>query len=234
MTANTRRSRLSSKDHYQVKFPDNNGMFYGVANTSSFETRVQQEAQHGRIVVEHAVFPRSVAVPEECLIDIPLDFGVQYDEETGLHWGGDEYHNYVALQSLLHEIRHDRLSVDKLCAGHLFHIPVGDGRASYCITSVKRTLCTIEWRGFCLDRWTARPWGWGGEYRRKDVEPLVLSDIRLTSMLADDLNARRKKHEQAAARFLREFTEHYGLPRDLQGISAELELSPAEARSHPS
>jgi hypothetical protein len=151
-----------------------------------------------------------------------------------MHWGGDEYHKYVALQALLHEIRHDRLPADRLSVGHLFHIPVGDGHASYCVTHVKRTLCRIEWRGFCMDRWVARPWGWGGEFRRCDVEPLVLSEIRLASMLAEEQDSRRRSQDQAAARFLREFTEHYGLPCDLQGIAADLELSPAEARSHPS
>jgi hypothetical protein len=225
MTTTTKRGKLSGRDHYRVRFPDGErGTFYGIANTDSFDEAALREARQGRVVVEHAVFPRTLAVPEERLIDIPLDFSVQYDEETGLHWGGDEYHNYVALQSLLHEIRHDRLPVDKLCAGHLFHIPVGDGRASYCITSVKRTLCTIEWRGFCLDRWTARPWGWGGEFRRRDVEPLVLSEIQLTGVMAEEQKRRRRKQEQAALRFLREFAEQFGLPRDLQELALSLGL----------
>jgi hypothetical protein len=207
------------KDHYQVKFADNDhGTFYGIANTSSFDERVQREAQRGRVLVKHAVFPKSIAVPGERLIDIPLDFGVQYDEET-------EYHKYVALQSLLHEIRNERIPAGMLSVGHLLHVPVGDGHASYCVTHVKRTLCRIEWRGFCLDRWVARPWGWGGEFRRKDVEPLVLSEIRLTGIVAEEQDSRRDKLEKAAARFLPEFTERYGLPRDVLDLAAELSLS---------
>lgn len=115
MAAALMQNRPSEKDHYQVKFEDDDhGVFYGIANTSSFDERVQREAQHGRIVVEHAEIPKSVSIPEERLIDIPLNCGVHYHEETGRQWGGDEYHQYVALQSLLHEIRHERLLPDNL------------------------------------------------------------------------------------------------------------------------
>jgi hypothetical protein len=128
------------------------------------------------------------------------------------------------MQSLLHEIRHDRPPVGRLSVGHLFHVPVGDGHARYCVTRIKRTLCVIEWRGFCLDRWVARPWGWGGEFRRRDVEPLVLSEIRLAGVLAKERDTRRRQQEQAAVRFLQEFKDQFGLPRDLQDLASELEL----------
>jgi len=56
--------------------------------------------------------------------------------------------------------------------GSHFTVPVGDGAAHYVVTAMKKTTCTVEWRGFSADNWSDQRLGGGGSFRIKDIAPL--------------------------------------------------------------
>jgi hypothetical protein len=145
--------------HYRVRYHDKGlgSTTYGVVDSYCPEAK---ELPKGQVLVEHAIYPKRIVVEESTLVDVPLA------------WGG-EYDFYVSLMQDLHEILADRLGYEKLKPGHQFSMSVGDGAAHYVVTKVRQATCTVEWRGFNGDRYVDRVFGWGGSFRRRDVEPLV-------------------------------------------------------------
>lgn len=64
---------------------------------------------------------------------------------------------------------------DRVCANDLFNMPVADGNAYYVVTSVKKTVCSVEWRGYGnLDRYADHYFGFGGSFPLKKVQHYVL------------------------------------------------------------
>jgi hypothetical protein len=174
MPATTKRDvgKLKSRDHYQVKYEAAKlGIQYGIANMYGEE--FEKYAKRGQVLVDHAVFPTMAVLPEAQLTDLKMDYRGPTKSAGGFMNGLGEYHDYVTLQHVIHQIRHDRLPSDQVAAGHLFAVGVGDGAAYYCVTKAGQTSCQIEWRGFCLDRWFARPWGFGGKFRTQDVAAMI-------------------------------------------------------------
>jgi hypothetical protein len=50
---------------------------------------------------------------------------------------------------------------------------LGDKFADYAVTDVRRDWCTVEWRGWCGDRWFDHHFRSGGEFRIKEVQRYV-------------------------------------------------------------
>lgn len=160
--------KLSGKDHYRVKYPCNGSYTYGIASMYGDAKQFNKYAAQGKLVVEHAVFPHSGVVIEEGIIDIPLTSNYPRMDELGYFWGSNEYDDYVVLQQLLHDIVDDRCGKG-VVVGRGFSIGVADGFAHYVVTKVARVNCTVEWRGFCADRWFDRLFGYGGNFRKSDI-----------------------------------------------------------------
>ena len=150
---------------YQVKFPWEGETRFGIV-----ESHDKELAKKGEVLVEDAVKPERYAVPEADLTDIPVSFKK-----------GDEYCQYVEAE------------FEKACklseglpsgvhVGKMFKIPVADGYAWYIVTKVNKSTCKVEWRGFCLDRWTDHHFGYGGMYRTADVARYVEREEAMASI----------------------------------------------------
>lgn len=100
---------------------------------------------------------KPVVVPKEAFNDTLTPSDIIITEAWRNHWSD--------------EARKIDDSLTKFGVGSLFSRPVGDDAAYYVVTAVKRTLCSVEWRGFGSSS-VDRLFGWGGDFRRKDVEPL--------------------------------------------------------------
>jgi hypothetical protein len=166
---------LRSTEHYQVRYPVTDGHTYGIARMHTDEAEFNRHAARGDIVVDHAVLPGALVLPEHELTDIPYTVGSlgHMDPATRLNWGGSEYNDYITLTQMLATIRSDRAPQDRLAPGQMFYVGVGDGMAYYVVTEVKRVYATISWRGFSGDRWVDRMFGYGGKFRIADIDAMA-------------------------------------------------------------
>jgi len=142
------------KDHYQVKFQRDGKTIYGVADTCDIEL-----ARKGQLLVADAILPKTYLVPESAVTDVPMEPFP------------DEMHKFVEAELEKAQAASDALT--GLVPGKLFALGVGDGHAWYVVTKVSKTRCAIEWRGFCIDRYTDHILGWGGSFQRSIIERLV-------------------------------------------------------------
>jgi hypothetical protein len=147
------------KDLYQVKFEHDGKTIYGIVDRYSKEARKLPKSK--RCLVEDAILPKTYVVDEKRLISLPTDFGGEYDK-------------YVEGQLKAAQKLSD--SVKGFEPGKLFALGVADGSAWYVVTKVKGKNATVEWRGFCMDRWTDRWLGWGGTFPCSQIKPLVKAE----------------------------------------------------------
>ena len=140
---------------YQVKFryAGEADWRFGTVYDTDAETR--KAWKDGILLVEDAVAPKRWEIPiSECEI-VALDICKDREFEEFV---GRKYEAAV-----------ETARKSKGLVGKMFSEGVGDGNATYVVTEVKGSQAKIEWRGFCLDRWVARPWGWGGWFPKKMV-----------------------------------------------------------------
>jgi hypothetical protein len=151
---------------YQVKYPwpgklpeserEHQQWQYGIVVNDSRQPKIE-----GMVLVADAILPMTRWQRVVDVIKLPLAFGSEYDQ-------------YV-------ESELQRASAESDAAGEglqvrsLFNVGVADGRAWYVVTRVTKRTATVEWRGFCLDRYTDSVLGWGGTFPRHTIERLVLS-----------------------------------------------------------
>jgi hypothetical protein len=200
--------KLSGNDHYRVKYPVNGSYTYGIASMYGDSKQFNKYAAQGKLVVEHAIYPQSAAVVESELIDIPLGRNYPRMDELGYFFGKDEYDDYVALQQILHDIIDDRCG-EGVVVGRGFSVGVGDGSAHYVVTKVARVNCTVEWRGFCADRWVDRMFGYGGSFRKSDVAIYCRG-----SLFGKDQSALRLA---SLPKYVEGFNNNYGfIPSDIE------------------
>lgn len=159
-----------SDRHYQVKFthPNTKATVYGIAHSHSPEAK--EAAARGMVIVDDAITPEQYEVPEAELTDIPTDmtgFGV---DEEGFFKGGDEYHQFICAEFKKAKKHSDSLGDGVMVAGVLIATPMGDGHAYYVITKVNPRTVDLEWRGYSMDRWVDRLFGYGGRFRKQDVQ----------------------------------------------------------------
>lgn len=120
----------------------------------------------GQVIVDDPVYPKCYAVNEKDLVDIEPSYGT-WNQKTGDFEGGDELTQYVRKHYWAARDLEESLTGKGVVAHRLFGIGVADGTAWYTVTNVnrKKKTCTVEWRGYCPDRWTDHWFGWG----RKNV-----------------------------------------------------------------
>lgn len=146
---------------YQVRVEGQHEMFYGIVDTMP---RARAEFRKGNCIVAHAVLPKSFIVPISSVTEVPLS------SDPFNH--PDAFDQFVAAALATAEQRSEALG-DRFAPGRLFSVGVADGAAWYVVTKVGKTNCTIEWRGFCADRYTDQVLGWGGSFPRRAIEPLA-------------------------------------------------------------
>jgi len=146
---------MNAIDLYQVKFKTPDGVLhYGIVD--SFPSK---KPPKGHLLVEDAIVPRSYHVPKDAIVALPFDFD-------------GEYYKFVKAE----EDKANKVSEackGKLMVGAMFSCGVADGSASYVVTKVGKTKVSIEWRGFCLDRYVHDVFGWGGSFPRNIIASKV-------------------------------------------------------------
>lgn len=171
----------AAKTHYQVKFTagakcpvggswrklDGKTACFGVVRGSPLDSDVQEAAKRGEVLVDDAVTTTVYLVKESDLTDIDFACG-HYDRAKDELVGGDEFqqHVYAEHKKALEASARIESGVG---VGSMFRIGVGDGYAHYVVTKVNKKTCKVEWRGFCLDRWTDHHFGWGGTFPLDEV-----------------------------------------------------------------
>lgn len=142
-------------DLYQVKFVASDGKIrYGIVDQFP-----DKKPPKGHLCVEDATLPKLYFIPEKALTSIATDFGGEYDKFV------DSEHEKA--------IKVSEACKRKLMVGAMFSCGVADGSAYYVVTKVGKTKVTIEWRGFCGDRYVHDVFGWGGSFPRNQIEPRV-------------------------------------------------------------
>jgi hypothetical protein len=139
--------------HYQVKFTWGKTTHFGVVDSFSDEAK---KLPQGMLLVEDAVTPQRYKVVEADVVDVPMRFP------------DDEYHKYVDAEFAKAQAISDALP-EGVHVGSLFSIGVADGSAWYVVTKVNKKTCKVEWRGFCMDRWTDHFFGYGRTVNIADV-----------------------------------------------------------------
>jgi hypothetical protein len=145
---------------YQVKWTDAAGTHYGIYVERKYASNkdTYKGVPAGVAVVEDSILPKLLTVPEKDLVDLPCDFGGEYDKHVDA-----ECEKAIKASDAI---------TSGVAVGSLFFLPVADGKASYVVTRVGKATCDVEWRGYGgLDRYIDRWLGWG---RKK----MPLADIK--------------------------------------------------------
>lgn len=151
----------SIPDFYRVKlWHKGEKEMYRFGIMDQYDEEAKKAWKKRQLIIEDAVFPRHYRVNvDEMEIQEIKDFPpTEYDEFVENHYA---------------QAKETSNKVKGIGTGKLFGVGVGDGTAWYVITRVTKTNVTIEWRGYCGDRWTDRTLGWGGTFPRRCIEPHV-------------------------------------------------------------
>ncbi len=156
-------------NHYMVKYKTPMGFKFGIVEQYSEEAKAA--LNRGFATVSDAIDGNLHEVLFEDIVGIKGSY--DYKPVPGHQdymASSDEYSQHVVSQQIEHDKREASLPDDgQLYPGHQFRIGVGDGYASYVVTAVSGSRCMVEWRGFCLDRWTDHHFGYGGRFAVADV-----------------------------------------------------------------
>jgi hypothetical protein len=143
-------------DPYFVQFVRNGKLWYGIIDWNSKEGNKALKAGYYRI--KDAI--------------IPAIFERKKDMITVTN--GESYYKFIEKDFEAAKKNAEKIPfVHTLKVGHIFGVGVGDGTAWYIVTKVKGELCEISWRGWCPDRWISHLFGYGGEFRTKDIKNMV-------------------------------------------------------------
>ena len=67
----------------------------------------------------------------------------------------------------------------------IFAIGVGDGNAFYIVTKIGKSTVEIEWRSFQGDRWVDSRFGYGGSFKKKDIERFVTAQEAMAEIFGE-------------------------------------------------
>jgi len=149
-------------DFYQVKWTGGNGQTrYGLVDHGE---KSQKLFIKGQVIVEDAIIPKF--------------YKLSTKELTPLNGYPTELDKYVKAEHEKAEAASELLPPGPQI-GKIFALGVADGYATYVITKVTARTITVEWRGFCPDRWTDTVLGWGGAFPRRVIENIVGRDDKL-------------------------------------------------------
>jgi hypothetical protein len=158
---------------YRVKYPFRDEMRYGIVSPEG-SPEAKKAKPSGMLLVADAVLPFTAEVSERDVVDIPLESRQlpRFNHQTQEWEGGDEYDQFVRAEHKRHE-EIDAALPPGVHVGRLFQIGVADGLAYYVVTQLNGRRVTVEWRGFCPDRYTDHFFGWCRTCALKDVEDYV-------------------------------------------------------------
>ena len=167
---------------YQVKFRllEKDPWRYGIV--ASYGEEVEEAKKKGMIIIEDAVLPTcySVRLEEAEIVEIP--FGTPgWDKEKNCSIPGDEYSEYV--QNEFDKTREASKKATGL-KGKMFSMSVADGRAYYVITKENKKTVRVEWRGFCMDRYTDSILGWECTVDKNRIAGIVRAEEGLSALFA--------------------------------------------------
>lgn len=144
-------------DFYQVKWTDKDGRTrYGLVSHGG---KSKELLKKGQLIVEDAILPKSYVVAVKDLTQIKTSYPTELDR-------------YVENEQKKASEKSDLLPPGPQ-VGKIFMLPAADGYATYIIAKVTARTVTVEWRGFCPDRWTDPVLGWGGTFPRRAIEDIV-------------------------------------------------------------
>jgi hypothetical protein len=155
-------------DLYQVKFRPIGRKVefrYGVVDTHSDEAK-KLWGKKWMLTVDDAILPTYWELDTDHYEIIPLDVM------------SSEYDDYLDKQYHLAEKMAKKA---KGLVGKMFRCGVGDGYASYVVVRESAKTATIEWRGFCADRWHDHIFGSGGTFDKK----LIQREVKCTDGLRE-------------------------------------------------
>ena len=122
------------------------------------------------VLVDDAIKPINVSIPATEALDVdPSGYPNEY---TFLDQACDEA--YKRSEALGEGLR----------VGKVFHLPVADGSAHYEVVAVKPRTVTVEWRGFCADRWTDHWLGWGGSFSKAKIAEIIRREEGMRKLFA--------------------------------------------------
>ena len=156
-------------DVYLVTAIFNGRKVYGQAKHNNDEAKANWE--EGLVLVEDAFTPSRYLILAKDVTPIEMNMGT-FNPATEMWDDYDEVHQHVQDESEK-QTKFDDETFDKFIVGRSFSVGVADGSANYVITKINKKTVLIEWRGMCSDRWTDRLFGWGGSFRREDIERMV-------------------------------------------------------------
>ena len=150
-----------SLSRYIIKWQSGGEWRYGIFQKQEGET----------VIVADAIKPVQIRLPAKDAIDVDFS-GYPTEYDTWLEKVCEEaFKRSEALQ-------------EGVVVGKLFHLPVGDGSAHYEIVAVKAKTVTVEWRGYCPDRWTDHWLGWGGNFSKAKIAEIIRREEGLRKLFA--------------------------------------------------
>jgi hypothetical protein len=147
------------KLHYRVRFDHRGERRYGVVDNYSQDAKEVMADE--KFLVNDAILPKSWVVKESDIIDVP--FAKDHKE--------DEFDNYVTRE--MNKALEISKNINGCAVGKILRFSVADGYAFYIVVKLTKRLAHLEWRGFCLDRYTESVLGYEGTISRERCEILV-------------------------------------------------------------
>jgi hypothetical protein len=155
------------KDVYHVTAKFIGKKIYGIVEHYSEEAKNNWKL--GFVVVADAITPQRYSIPVCDVTPVQPNMGV-FD---GTEWSGCDEVTQFVMNEAKKQTEFDEKNYNKFIVGRSFSVGVADGSATYVLTKVNKKTVHIEWRGFCMDRWTDHHFGYGGKFPRKEIEQYV-------------------------------------------------------------
>jgi hypothetical protein len=150
------------RKYEEVKFTIKKKVHYGIV-----DDQIDRNSVELRYAVEDALLPVVYELAESDLT--PVERSKFVKGEGYVKGESDQY-----IDKEFEKAKEVSDSIEGFGVGSLFSIGVADGSAWYVVTKVNKKTCDVEWRGFCMDRWTDHYFGWGRKrVPIEDVKPYV-------------------------------------------------------------
>jgi len=101
------------------------------------------------------------------------------DEIEAINCMDDEFIQYVA-DELIKAQEQSKNAIGLV--GKMFSVGVADGHAYYVVVKENKKTVKIEWRGFCIDRYTDQILGFGGLFPKDRIEDIIQGQENMTAL----------------------------------------------------
>jgi len=168
--------------HYQVKYrvKGSKKWKYGIFQT--WGNDVEKLWKVGRCLVADAVLPINYQLSYDATEIVDIPFGTPgWDKENNCSIPGDEFAQYI-----LDQFNKTKETSEKATGlkGKMFSINVADGYAYYVVVKENKKTVKVEWRGFCLDRYTDQIMGWECTVDKSRIADIVRREEGFKALLA--------------------------------------------------